>query len=152
MVRVLMVCLGNICRSPMAEGVLKHKLKERGIEATVDSCGTSNWHQGELPDKRAIETMHLKGIDITDQRSRPLTASDLTEWDYVFAMDHSNIENIEKFARENGLSSPAILLLGQNENSPVDEVPDPYFGLENGFDIVYQLIDDATEAFIEREL
>lgn len=152
MVRILMVCLGNICRSPMAEGIMKAKLRERGIDAEVDSCGTSDWHQGELPDKRAILTMSQKGIDITDQRSRPIQASDLDSWDHVFAMDHSNMTNIAAFAQSVGKASPAKLMLSLTPNAITDEVPDPYFGMENGFEIVYGLLSDACDVFIEKHL
>ena len=107
---VLMVCLGNICRSPLAEGILKHKLKQRNIQALVDSAGTGGYHIGSLPDERSIEIAKKYGIDITDQRARKLRSLDFEEFDLIFAMDTYNFQDLRKLAREEELEKIKLIL------------------------------------------
>ena len=142
-----MVCLGNICRSPLAEGILKQKIKERQLDWSVDSAGTGAWHIGELPDPRSIQTARKYDIDITDQRARQFTAKDLKVYDLILAMDVSNERNILKLDRDNQYSSKVKMIMNYlypNENI---SVPDPYWD-DNGFEQVYEMLDKACEQLI----
>ncbi|WP_231970289.1 low molecular weight protein-tyrosine-phosphatase [Tenacibaculum jejuense] len=139
---ILMVCLGNICRSPLAEGILKSKLD---AEHFVDSAGTSGHHSGELPDRRSIEIARLNGLDITDQRSRKFTVNDFDNFDMIYAMDSSNYHNIIQLSRNEEDVDKVKMIL--NESSPGDNlnVPDPYYGGDQGFVNVYNMLDEACE-------
>lgn len=148
--RILMVCLGNICRSPMAEGVLKHKAVERGIPIEVDSAGTSNWHEGEQPDGRAMATMREHGIDIGYQRSRPFQVKDFEHFDHILVMDTSNRENVLKLARTPEDAEKVHLILDFGNAVKGKSVPDPYYN--DAFDRVYELLDYACDAFIEEKV
>ena len=135
--KVLMVCLGNICRSPLAEGILKSKLDKETIQ--VDSAGTASYHIGKKPDSRSISIAKKYGIDISQQRCRQFTAKDFDEYDLIYAMDRSNYENIVALAEnENAIAKVNLLLHRSNVTSK--EVPDPYYGGEDGFEEVFQLI------------
>lgn len=142
-VKILMVCLGNICRSPLAEGLLAAKLPKDKF--TVDSAGTGNYHIGKQPDQRSIATAKKNGIDITQQRCRQFSASDFEEFDYIFAMDLSNYSNIIALAKNEEQKKKVELIL--NHLFPGDnvDVPDPYYGLQNGFDMVYEMLDETCE-------
>ena len=146
----MMVCLGNICRSPLAEGILATKIKDRGLDWTVESAGTGSWHIGEQPDPRSIETADQHGIDIRYQRARQITADDLREYDLILAMDSSNFQDILRLAPENTKEKVALIMNyarpGQNQS-----VPDPYWD-DDGFEQVYQMLDKATDAIIEKHL
>lgn len=148
--RVLMVCLGNICRSPMAEGILKHKAQSQGLSILVDSAGTSDWHRGEQPDGRAMEEMRNNGIDISDQASRPFSILDFTKFDYILVMDDSNKNNVLSVARNRTDTSKVHMILDFGNEIKGRPVPDPYY--DDGFGRVYDLLDYACEAFIEAEL
>lgn len=150
MKKYLMVCLGNICRSPMAEGILKRKLEEKGIEAKVDSAGTSNYHIDEAPDPRAREKAKEKGLDIDQLRGRQFTAADFDRYDEIFVMDKSNYENVTALAATADDKQKVKLILSELQSDEVAEVPDPYFGMEDGFEIVYQLLDKACENIAKR--
>ena len=142
-VKILMVCLGNICRSPLAEGLLAAKLpKDKFI---VDSAGTGNYHIGKQPDPRSIATAKKNGIDITNQRGRQFSSNDFDEFDYIFAMDISNFENIIRLAKNEAQKEKVELIL--NHLFPGDnvDVPDPYYGLQNGFDMVYEMLDETCD-------
>lgn len=143
-----MVCLGNICRSPMAEGILKHKLKSLGIDALVDSAGTSDWHEGELPDRRSIETMEYFDIDITDQRSRPLKRTDLTYFDRIFVMDQKNYHDVVAIAKTEEERLKIQCILSLIPNAHMTDVPDPYYGGDDGFEQVYRLLDEAINVLV----
>lgn len=145
--RVLMVCLGNICRSPMAEGILKRKAEELGIEIEVDSAGTSDWHEGEQPDPRAMAEMRSNGIDISDQRSRPFTAADFDRFDHILVMDTSNRTNVLNMARTQEDRDKVSLILDHGNAVKGHSVPDPYY--DDGFGRVYELLDHACGAFLE---
>jgi len=136
-----MVCLGNICRSPLAEGILKSKLPEELF--FVDSAGTSNYHIGEKPDKRSIAIAKHYGIDINTQRGRQFTSIDFDRFDFIYAMDNSNYRNIIRLARNNQDKNKVKLIL--NENIPGEnlDVPDPYYGGDSGFDNVFKMLDDT---------
>lgn len=135
-----MVCLGNICRSPLAEGILRSKLSNNFI---VDSAGTGGWHDGELPDRRSIEIANKNGLDITNQRARKFTKNDFTDFDIIYAMDNSNLKDILQLAPDENAKSKVHLILNElypNENK---DVPDPYYGQNDGFEKVYNMLDKA---------
>lgn len=134
---ILMVCLGNICRSPLAEGILRTKLT---TDFFVDSAGTGGWHAGQSPDERSIKTARNYGIDISNQKARKFTVSDFDTFDHIFVMDQSNFKDVLNLAPDDVAKSKVALILG-----PSKEVPDPYYGGQDGFEKVYQLLDQACE-------
>ncbi|AXT50136.1 low molecular weight phosphotyrosine protein phosphatase [Aquimarina sp. BL5] len=147
-IKILMVCLGNICRSPLAEGILASKLDSEKFQ--VDSCGTSNYHIGEKPDRRSIETARKHGIDITNQRAAQFKVSDFDTYDFIYPMDQSNYNDIIKLARNNNDKEKVKLILNEltpNENL---DVPDPYYGGEQGFEDVYNMLNNACDNIIKK--
>ena len=150
--KILFVCLGNICRSPAAEGVFKQKIKDRDLEKlfVVDSAGTGGWHVGNLADPRMRETALSRGIDLTS-RSRKIEESDLYEFDHILVMDNDNLAAVKSLIKDNQnhLNSKIKLILSYSKNSYLDEVPDPYYGGQNGFDKVIDLLDDAMDILID---
>ncbi|QHI34660.1 Low molecular weight protein-tyrosine-phosphatase YfkJ [Kordia antarctica] len=143
-----MVCLGNICRSPLAEGILASKLNAAKFE--VDSAGTAGYHVGELPDRRSIATAKQYGIDITNQRSRKFIKNDFQKFDYIFAMDQSNYSNMVSLAETSEDRAKVHLMLNQISPNSNSEVPDPYYGGDQGFENVYQMLDEACGIFAEK--
>lgn len=142
-----MVCLGNICRSPLAEGILKAKAKEQGLDWEVDSAGTSAYHAGELPDQRSIHVAQLHGLDITDQRSRQIKKSDLDYYDLVYVMDSSNYNNVMALCSTDEQKAKVKMIMNEVEPGMNIGVPDPYWG-NDGFEQVYQMLDGASEKVI----
>ncbi len=149
MVSVLLVCLGNICRSPSAQGVLRKLLAEQGLTAhfSLDSAGTGGWHVGKTPDPRAIKAAARRGIDISDLRARQVTLDDFDKFDYILAMDSSNHADLRAMQPENTPAKLERILAFAPAGYPED-VPDPYYGGDDGFDSVLDLITDASQAFI----
>lgn len=147
--KILMVCLGNICRSPMAEGILRARAAERGMQLTTDSAGTSDYHVGEAPDLRAQEAMRRRGIDIGDLRGRQFKVSDLERFDHIFAMDRSNLNNILAMASGPDLRAKVRMMMDVLPQAPHAEVPDPYFGGDEGFDAVFDQLDGAINHFLD---
>lgn len=147
--RVLMVCLGNICRSPMAEGILRDLAATRGIDLTVDSAATYAGHEGEAPDPRAQAEMKKRGHSIQRIRSRPLTPADFDRFDRIFVMDKSNYQNAQAIAPNPVAAGKVHLFLNQAWPGKDLEVPDPYFGGQQGFERVYTLLERASEAFLD---
>jgi len=147
--KVLMVCLGNICRSPLAHGILEQMIEEHGLDWSVDSCGTSGFHNGELPDSRSIEVAKVNGLDITNQRSRKLISEDTSTFDLIIAMDQSNYNDIRKIATSSDYPKIRMLL---NYSFPGEnrKVPDPYY--EGDFEGVYQMIYNACRLLIVEHL
>ncbi len=140
-IKILMVCLGNICRSPLAEGILKSKLDSN--KYIVESCGTSSYHIGSKPDKRSIDIGRKYNIDITDQRAAQFSINDFKTYDYIYAMDNSNYQNIVKLTDNETHANKVKLILEElHPNSNLD-VPDPYYGGEQGFEDVFQMLDEA---------
>jgi protein-tyrosine phosphatase len=143
MINVLMVCLGNICRSPLAEGILKSKVNNELVY--VDSAGTSSFHSGELPDRRSIQVARKYGIDITDQRSRLFKVTDFDKFDLIYVMDKSNYQNVINLARNEQDRVKVKLILKENPTASLHEVPDPYYDGEQGFENVYKMLDASCE-------
>jgi protein-tyrosine phosphatase len=150
MIKVLMVCLGNICRSPMAHGILEEKARKRNKQLIVDSAGTANFHIGEMPDERAIKKMRNYNIDISKQKARQFHKNDFETFDYIFVMDTSNYENIIRMAKSEIHKQKVDLILNILYPQQNMSVPDPYYGGDSGFENVYQLLDAACEKFIEK--
>ncbi len=146
--KILMVCLGNICRSPLAEGILVSKLDPPKF--MVDSAGTAGYHVGELPDRRSIATAKLHGLDITYQRSRKFVRNDFQTFDFIFAMDQSNYDNILRLAETSEDRSKVHMILNQISPNSNAEVPDPYYGGDQGFENVYQMLDEACTIFAKK--
>jgi protein-tyrosine phosphatase len=140
--RVLMVCLGNICRSPLAEGILKAKKPEW----TVDSAGTSNYHIGNKPDSRSIEIAKKFGIDISKQKARQFRSSDFEDFDLILAMDQQNYNNIIRLASSESDTEKVKLVLNLNDPQMNEAVPDPYY--EGGFEKVYMMLDKALDKLV----
>ena len=145
-----MVCLGNICRSPIADGLLRKKVIEYGLDVDVDSAGTIALHQGKAPDNRMIETARKNGTDISMLRARQFLAEDFDRFDYIFAMDFSNKKNILSLARNESDQFKVHMLLGYLTDQEEESVPDPYYGNQKDFDHVYDLVDKATDVLIEK--
>ena len=150
--KILFVCLGNICRSPAAEGILKKKLKDRDLEKlfVVDSAGTGGWHVGNLADPRMRETALSRGIELTS-RSRQIEENDLYEFDYILVMDKDNLHAVKLLTKNklHSVKSKIKLILSYSKDSQLDEVPDPYYGGQNGFDKVLDLLDNAIDGLLE---
>jgi protein-tyrosine phosphatase len=136
-VKILMVCLGNICRSPLAEGILRSKLDSNFI---IDSAGTGGWHAGESPDQRSIETAKQNNIDISHQKARKFSIADFDSFDYIYVMDQSNYKDVINLAPNKAAKAKVALILSDSK-----EVPDPYYGGQEGFQNVYYLLDQACE-------
>ncbi|KAA1247083.1 low molecular weight protein-tyrosine-phosphatase [Aquimarina sp. RZ0] len=143
-IKILMVCLGNICRSPLAEGILKSKLDPNKFQ--IDSCGTSNYHIGKKPDVRSIEIAKKYGIDITNQKAAQFKISDFDTYDFIYPMDDSNYNTILKLARNKKDTEKVKLILDEAYPNQKLDVPDPYYGGEQGFEDVYQMLDKACSA------
>jgi len=148
--KILMVCLGNICRSPLAEGILRTKLVAGNINAIVDSAGTSGLHAGELPDERMRSVAKSFGVNIDNLKSRKFTTSDFEDFDLIYAMDSSNLNNILTLAKTERDISKVKLILSELPDQNITEVPDPYYGGQQGFIEVYNLLDAATDQIIEK--
>ena len=150
--KILFVCLGNICRSPAAEGIFKQKIKERELENffLVDSAGTGSWHVGDLPDRRMRTTALARGIKLTS-RSRQIEENDLYQFDQILVMDKDNLEAVKSLTKDdmNPVNSKIKLILSYSKNSQLDEVPDPYYGGQNGFEKVLDLLNDAIDELID---
>jgi protein-tyrosine phosphatase len=140
MTKILMVCLGNICRSPLAEGILKSKLPSPSF--FIDSAGTSRFHSGSSPDPRSIAVAKKNSIDISQQKSRPFRAYDLEEFDHIFVMDNANLHDVLRHV-QNEEEEQKVKLILDYPNVKVKEVPDPYYVGKDGFDYVFNLLEEA---------
>lgn len=142
-----MVCLGNICRSPLAEGILKSKITTSNT--IIDSAGTGAWHSGEAPDIRSIKIAADNGINISNQKARQITLSDLDDFDLIYVMDKSNYKNVINLCQNDIQKKKVKLILNEiTENN--SEVPDPYYGEGDGFINVYNLLNSACEEIIKK--
>lgn len=146
--RILMVCLGNICRSPLAEGLLRSKVDESKV--TVDSAGTAGYHIDEAPDVRMIKTARRHGIDLAGLRGRQFSPEDFDRFDLIYVMDHSNYDTVMAQARGPEDRQKVKLLLEERPGGESMAVPDPYYGGDEGFEKVFQLVDEATTRIAEK--
>ena len=148
MVRVLFICMGNICRSPLAQGVFEDVLRREGLEGevSVDSAGTGAWHVGSPPDERALSAASLRGVDISSQRARRIKPEDCQNFDYVLTMDEENYRAVAGLCRGSAVVRP---FLDFATDSPETAVPDPYYGGPDGFEHVLDLVEEASEGLLE---
>lgn len=146
--KILMVCLGNICRSPLAEGILKSKVDPEKV--FVDSAATSDYHVGHTPDKRSISIAQQNKLDITSQKGRQFQVSDFDEFDHIYVMDMSNYKDVISLARNKGDKKKVSLILNEIFPGENVEVPDPYYGGEDGFDNVYKMLEEACEVIAKK--
>ena len=150
--KILFVCLGNICRSPAAEGIFNQKIKERDLENffVVDSAGTGSWHVGNLPDKRMRTTALSRGIELIS-RARQIEENDLYEFDYILVMDKENLRAVKSLIQDQmyPIKSKIKLILSYSKATKLDEVPDPYYGGQDGFEKVLDLLDNAMDGLID---
>lgn len=147
-IKILMVCLGNICRSPLAEGILASKLPKNKF--TVDSAGTGSWHIGHSPDERSVAVAKKNKINISNQKGRQFSTNDFDAFDYIYVMDNSNYSDVIELAKNQDQKEKVHMILNDlfpNENV---DVPDPYFGLPNGFEIVYNMLDEVCDVISKK--
>lgn len=146
--KVLFVCLGNICRSPTAEGVFRHYVEQAGLseQITIDSAGTADWHIGKTPDPRTIKAAAQRGYDLSVLRARQAVADDFYKFDLILAMDDSNLENLQAIQPADSKAELALYLprFGLKQR----EVPDPYYGGEDGFELVLDMLEQASEKLL----
>ncbi len=145
--KILMVCLGNICRSPLAEGILRSKLSNDFI---VDSAGTGSWHVGNTPDPRSIATAKNHGIDISNLKGRQFSKKDFTDFDYIYVMDNQNYKDVIELATTEEDKAKVTLILDEIFPGERVDVPDPYYGLQDGFEKVYNMLDEACDSIVEK--
>jgi protein-tyrosine phosphatase len=145
-----MVCLGNICRSPMADGLLRRKVKEQNLNVFVDSAGTANYHIGSPPDQRMIETAKLRGTEIQDLRARQFSKKDFNDFDVIYVMDQSNLSNVIRLTTGDKEQLKVRLILDELYPNKQKHVPDPYYGSMKDFMDVHDLLDKVTDVIIEK--
>ena len=152
--KVMFVCMGNICRSPTAHAVMQHLLEQRGLsdQFVIESSGTHAYHVGESPDKRSQQTAMARGIDMSNLTAQKIAITDYDEFDWILAMDQENLALIEYYAPENP-TAKWCLLMDFAKNFPDQSiVPDPYYGGEQGFEAVFDMVEDACQGFLEEVL
>lgn len=142
--KVLTVCLGNICRSPLAEVLVRQALQEAGIEATVDSAGTGDWHRGELPDARARQVASEKGIELT-HRARQLQEQDFFDFDHILVMDEQNLRTVKKL--QPSTSKARVKMIRDFDALGKGAVPDPYYGTQQDFTVVWDMLERSAQGF-----
>lgn len=147
-VKILMVCLGNICRSPLAEGLLASKLPDNDF--FVDSAGTGNWHVGRQPDDRSIAVAKKNGLDISMQKGRQFKAADFDQYDYIYVMDATNYNDVLALAQNEAQKSKVQLILNELFPGENVDVPDPYYGMQNGFDSVYSMLNETCDIIAKK--
>ena len=147
-----MVCLGNICRSPLAEGILKEKIKNAGLNWEVDSAGTNGYHVGEAPHRFSQKVAKHRGIDISGQKCRSFSKDDFDRFDKIYAMSADIIDEMRFISKEKFDRSKVDLLLNECHPGENRDVPDPWYGAEDGYHAVYDMIDEACEAIVQHTL
>ncbi|MDI9311673.1 MAG: low molecular weight protein-tyrosine-phosphatase [Limnohabitans sp.] len=145
--KILMVCLGNICRSPLAEGIMRSKLTE---DFVVDSAGTGGWHAGEQPDKRSIVTAKNRGIDISYQRARKFSKTDFEKFDFIYVMDNQNLKDVLSLAETENHKNKVQMILEEIFPGERVDVPDPYYGGQDGFEKVFDMLDQACDKIVNK--
>jgi protein-tyrosine phosphatase len=148
--KILMVCLGNICRSPLAEGILQKKALKAGLNWQVDSAGTNGYHTGEPPHQLSIKVAKLNGIDICEQRSRKFTAADFEEYDIIYAMAADVIDDMKRIARNSFDANKVSLFLKASFPGEERDVPDPWYGGEDGYHEVFEIINNNCDSIIKK--
>ncbi|MFV0605346.1 MAG: low molecular weight protein-tyrosine-phosphatase [Niabella sp.] len=148
--KVLMVCLGNICRSPLAEGILQHKVDYLGLNWEIESAGTNGYHVGEAPHRLSQKVANINGIDISKQRSRKFSASDFKKYDKIYAMADDVIDEMKWIAGADYDASKVDLLMNELHPGKNEDIPDPWYGTEPGYHQTYEMIDKATDALLVR--
>ena len=148
MTKILMVCLGNICRSPLAEGILRSKLNDNTF--LIDSAGTANYHVGHNPDKRSIAVAKKYGLDISHLKGRQFSVLDFDAFDFIYVMDESNFENVLNLARNDEDKTKVKFILNEVYPKQNYSVPDPYFGGDEGFENVYKMLDEACDNIVKK--
>lgn len=146
MQNILFVCLGNICRSPLAEGIMLHLKEQHQLPLEIDSAGTANYHVNEAPDHRTIANARKNGVDLSALRARQFIASDFDRFDNIYVMDKNNLKNVLGLAKTDEQRKKVSLLLGCLPGSEICEVPDPYYGTEEDFEAVFRLVYKACDA------
>lgn len=146
--KILMVCLGNICRSPLAEGIMQRKITQLGLNWEVDSAGTGAWHAGEKPDPRSIEVAKKEGLDISKQQARQFSEEDFKKFDLILAMDSSNYSDLVKKTDSEEERSKVKMIMNFKDKGMNENVPDPYWN-DNGFSHVYNMLEEACQKVIE---
>jgi protein-tyrosine phosphatase len=150
MQKILFVCLGNICRSPLAEGIMQKLISDKNLTIEIDSAGTSNFHVGETPDYRTVLNAKKHGVDLTPLKARQFSSKDFDEFDAIYVMDKSNMTNVLALAKNKEQEQKVELFLNTLFPNQNMEVPDPYFGGEEGFEDVFNLVYSACEKMIEK--
>ena len=149
--KILMVCLGNICRSPLADGLMRKKVQENKLDVYIDSAGTANYHLGGAPDERMTQTAKRKGVDISKLKARQFVVSDFDAFDIIYVMDKSNYQNVIDLARnENDIIKVKLILDELGYAASIQEVPDPYYGGQDGFEHVFDLLDQSTDIILNK--
>lgn len=148
--KILMVCLGNICRSPLAEGILQQKAAAAGLDWQVDSAGTNGFHVGEAPHPLSQKVARLNGVDISKQRARRFTAADFQRYDLIYAMAGDVLDDMRRIAGRGFDSTRVQLLLNELHPGQDQDVPDPYYGAEPGYHEVYKMIDEAADKIVAK--
>ena len=147
-VKILMVCLGNICRSPLAQGILSSKLPKKKF--LVDSAGTGNWHVGKQPDERSIAVAKKNGLDISYQRGRQFSADDFDAYDYIYVMDNTNYNDVMRLSKNESNKDKVQLILNELFPGENVDVPDPYYGAAFGFDSVFKMLNESCEVIAKK--
>jgi len=146
--KILMVCLGNICRSPLAEGILRSKAKH--LNLIIDSAGTAGYHVGSAPDSRSIEIADKHNINLRDQRARQFNRADFKQFDIIYAMDTNNYANLIALSNNEEEREKVKIILNEISPNLCESVPDPYYGGKNGFQEVYDMLDKACDKIVAR--
>ncbi|MES2799830.1 MAG: low molecular weight protein-tyrosine-phosphatase [Bacteroidota bacterium] len=148
--KILMVCLGNICRSPLADGLMRQKVAQKQLDFEIDSAGTANYHIGSQADKRMIATAKKYGVDLSTLRARQFEVNDFDKFDIIYVMDKSNLQNVNRLSRSENDKLKVKLILNEIYPGEHQEVPDPYYGTQNDFEEVFELLDKTTNSILEK--